>query len=71
MEEIRKAILKFKSLGRTDIVQKLQQELDTLEKISKNLDWKRYEKILRDQEDRPDMEDFPKKWQIMTKYYKW
>jgi len=61
VEEIRKAILKFKSLGRTDIVQKLQQELDALEKISKNLDWKRYERILRDQEDRPDMEDFPKK----------
>lgn len=60
MEEIRKAILKFKSLGRTDVVQKLQQELDSLEKISKNLDWKRYEKILRDQEDRPDKEDFYK-----------
>lgn len=60
MEEIRKAILKFKSLGRTDIVQKLQQELDALEKISKNLDWKRYERILRDQEDRPDKEDFYK-----------
>lgn len=60
MEEIRKAILKFKSLGRTDIVQKLQQELDSLEKISKNLDWKRYEKVLRDQEDRPDKEDFYK-----------
>ena len=61
MEEIRKAILKFKSLGRTDIVQKLQQELDALEKISKNLDWKRYEKVLREQEERPEMEDFPKK----------
>lgn len=61
MEEIRKAILKFKSLGRTDIVQRLQQELDTLEEISKTLDWKRYERVLRDQEDRPDMEDFPKK----------
>jgi hypothetical protein len=61
VEEIRKAILKFKSLGRTDIVQRLQQELDYLEKISKNLDWKRYERVLRDQEDRPDMEDFPKK----------
>jgi hypothetical protein len=61
VEEIRKAILKFKSLGRTDIVQRLQQELDALEKISKNLDWKRYERVLRDQEDRPDMEDFPKK----------
>ena len=60
MEEIRKAILKFKSLGRTDIVQKLQQELDALEKINKNLDWKRYEKLLRDQEDRPDKEDFYK-----------
>jgi len=60
VEEIRKAILKFKSLGRTDIVQKLQQELDALEKISKNLDWKRYERILRDQEDRPDKEDFYK-----------
>ena len=60
MEEIRKAILKFKSLGRTDIVQKLQQELDSLEKISKNLDWKRYERILRAQEDRPDKEDFYK-----------
>lgn len=60
MEEIRKAILKFKSLGRTDVVQKLQQELDSLEKISKNLDWKRYEKILREQEDRPDKEDFYK-----------
>ena len=46
MEEIRKAIIKFKSLGRTDIVQKLQQELDTLEEISKNLDWKRYERVL-------------------------
>ena len=68
MEEIRKAILKFKSLGRTDIVQRLQQELDTLEEISKNLDWKRYERVLRDQEDRPDMEDFPKKWQITTEY---
>lgn len=60
MEEIRKAILKFKSLGRTDIVQKLQQELDALEKINKNLDWKRYEKLLREQEDRPDKEDFYK-----------
>jgi ribosomal protein S19E (S16A) len=60
VEEIRKAILKFKSLGRTDVVQKLQQELDSLEKISKNLDWKRYEKILREQEDRPDKEDFYK-----------
>ena len=70
MEDIKKAILKFKSLGRTDIVQKLQQELDELEKISKNLDWKRYEKVLRDQEDRPDMEDFTKKSQITTKYYK-
>jgi len=60
VEEIRKAILKFKSLGRTDIVQKLQQELDALEKISKNLDWKRYERILRAQEDRPDKEDFYK-----------
>ena len=63
MEEIRKAILKFKSLGRTDVVQKLQQELDSLEKISKNLDWKRYEKVLRDQEDRPDKEDFYKEWE--------
>jgi len=61
VEEIRKAILKFKSLGRTNIVQKLKQKLNALEKISKNLDWKRYERILRDQEDRPDMEDFPKK----------
>ncbi len=60
MEEIRKAILKFKSLGRNDIVQKLQQELDALEKINKNLDWKRYEKLLREQEDRPDKEDFYK-----------
>jgi ribosomal protein S19E (S16A) len=60
VEEIRKAILKFKSLGRTDIVQKLQQELDALEKINKNLDWKRYEKLLREQEDRPDKEDFYK-----------
>lgn len=68
MEEIRKAILKFKSLGRTDIVQKLQQELDALEKINKNLDWKRYEKLLREQEDRPDKEDFYKEWQITTKY---
>jgi ribosomal protein S19E (S16A) len=60
VEEIRKAILKFKSLGRTDIVQKLQQELDALEKINKKLDWKRYEKLLREQEDRPDKEDFYK-----------
>ena len=37
MEDI-KSNLKIQSLGRTDIVQKLQQELDELEKISKNLD---------------------------------
>lgn len=56
MEDIKKAILKFKSLGRTDIVQKLQQELDELEKIRQNLNW---DKLIRELEDVKDKEDFP------------
>jgi hypothetical protein len=56
MEDIKKAILKFKSLGRTDIVQKLQQELDELEKIRQNLNW---DKLIRELENVKDKEDFP------------
>jgi len=62
MEDIKKAILKAKEDGNTALVQRLQQELDELEKIRQNLDWDRYEKelsVLRKLEDKPDKEDFP------------
>jgi hypothetical protein len=62
MENIRKAILEAKKQGNTELVQKLQQELDVLEQIRQNLDWDRYEKelnVLRKLEDKPDKEDFP------------
>lgn len=62
MENIKKAILEAKKQGNTELVQKLQQELDVLEQIRQNLDWDRYEKelnVLRKLEDKPDKEDFP------------
>ena len=41
-------------------IQILQQCFDKeIEELKKHLDWKRYEKVLRSLEDRPDKEDFP------------
>jgi len=61
MEKLKKIIRIAKEEGDKETVQKLQQEFDAeLEKIRKNLDWKRYEEVLRGLEDKPDMEDFPK-----------
>lgn len=57
MEDIKKAILKAKEQGNTALVQRLQQELDELEKIRQNLNW---DKLIRELEDVKDMEDFPK-----------
>lgn len=59
MEKIRKLIIEAKKDGNKELVQLLQQELDSLEKISKNLDWDRYNELLRNLEDKPDTEDFP------------
>jgi prephenate dehydrogenase len=56
MEDIKKAILKAKEQGNTALVQRLQQELDELEKIRQNLNW---EKLIRELEDVNDAEDFP------------
>jgi hypothetical protein len=56
MEDIKKAILKAKEQGNTALVQRLQQELDELEKIRQNLNW---EKLIRELEDVKDTEDFP------------
>ena len=56
MEDIKKAILKAKEQGNTALVQRLQQELDELEKIRQNLSW---EKLIRELEDVKDAEDFP------------
>jgi hypothetical protein len=53
---IKKAILKAKEQGNTALVQRLQQELDELEKIRQNLNW---EKLIRELEDVKDTEDFP------------
>ena len=61
MEKLKKIIRIAKDEGDKETVQKLQQAFDAeLEEIRKNLDWKRYEEVLRDLEDKPDMEDFPK-----------
>lgn len=57
MEDIKKAILKAKEQGNTALVQRLQQELDELEKIRQNLNW---DKLIRELENVKDMEDFPK-----------
>ena len=57
MEDIKKAILKAKEQGNAPLVQRLQQELDELEKIRQNLNW---DKLIRELEDVKDMEDFPK-----------
>jgi hypothetical protein len=56
MEDIKKAILKAKEQGNTALVQRLQQELDELEKIRQNLNW---DKLIRELEDVEDKEDFP------------
>jgi hypothetical protein len=56
MEDIKKAILKAKEQGNTALVQRLQQELDELEKIRQNLNW---DMLIRELEDVNDAEDFP------------
>lgn len=56
MEDLKKAILKAKEQGNTELVQRLQQELDELEKIRQNLNW---DKLIRELEDVEDTEDFP------------
>ena len=56
MEDLKKAILKAKEQGNTALVQRLQQELDELEKIRQNLNW---DKLIRELEDVKDAEDFP------------
>ena len=56
MEDLKKAILKAKEQGNTALVQRLQQELDELEKIRQNLNWDR---LIRALEDVEDTEDFP------------
>tara|TARA_R100000329_G_C7520516_1_gene183527 strand:+ start:184 stop:372 length:189 start_codon:yes stop_codon:yes gene_type:complete len=57
MEDLKKAILKAKEQGNTPLVQRLQQELDELEKIRQNLNW---DMLIRELEDVEDKEDFPK-----------
>jgi hypothetical protein len=56
MEDIKKAILKAKEQGNNALVQRLQQELDELEKIRQNLNW---DKLIRELENVKDAEDFP------------
>ena len=56
MEDLKKAILKAKEEGNTPLVQRLQQELDELEKIRQTLNW---DKLIRELEDVKDAEDFP------------
>lgn len=56
MEDIKKAILKAKKQGNQALVQRLQQELDELEKIRQNLNW---DMLIRELEDVKDAEDFP------------
>ena len=56
MEDLKKAILKAKEQGNTALVQRLQQELDELEKIRQNLNW---DMLIRELEDVNDAEDFP------------
>jgi len=56
MEDLKKAILKAKEQGNAPLVQRLQQELDELEKIRQNLNW---DKLIRELENVKDAEDFP------------
>jgi len=56
MEDIKKAILKAKEQNNQPLVQRLQQELDELEKIRQNLNWG---KLIRELENVKDAEDFP------------
>ena len=56
MEDLKKAILKAKEQGNAPLVQRLQQELDELEKIRQTLNW---DKLIRELEDVKDAEDFP------------
>ena len=56
MEDLKKAILKAKEQGNQALVQRLQQELDELEKIRQTLNW---DKLIRELEDVNDKEDFP------------
>lgn len=56
MEDLKKAILKAKEQGNQALVQRLQQELDELEKIRQTLNW---DKLIRELEDVKDKEDFP------------
>ena len=56
MEDLKKAILKAKEQSNTALVQRLQQELDELEKIRQNLNW---DKLIRELENVKDAEDFP------------
>ena len=56
MEDLKKAILKAKEQGNTELVQRLQQEQDELEKIRQNLNW---DKLIRELENVKDAEDFP------------
>jgi|TARA_R100000458_G_C8137722_1_gene150139 hypothetical protein len=57
MEKNTKKILKAKEKGNKELVQKLQQEFDKLDKINKDMIEL---KILRGLEDFKDKEDFPK-----------
>tara|TARA_R100000315_G_C5127002_1_gene72542 strand:- start:197 stop:382 length:186 start_codon:yes stop_codon:yes gene_type:complete len=56
MEDLKKAILKAKEQGNAPLVQRLQQELDELEKIRQTLNW---DKLIRELENVKDAEDFP------------
>ena len=58
MEDIKKTILKAKEKGNTSLVQRLQKELDEIEKIRQNLNW---DKIIRERESVRDTEDIPNK----------
>ena len=61
MEEITKKIIQAKKAGDYELVQKLQQEMDRLQNIA-------WGKLIRELEDVPDREDFPKKWQIIKEF---
>ena len=61
MEEITKKIIEAKKAGNTELVQKLQQEMDRLQNIA-------WGKLIRELEDVADREDFPKKWQIIKEF---
>jgi hypothetical protein len=53
VEEITKKIIEAKKAGDYELVQKLQQEMDRLQNIA-------WGKLIRELEDVPDREDFPK-----------